>query len=93
MDFKRLEIFCRVVELKSFTRAAEASLLTQPTVSENIRLLEEALDERLLDRLAGRSCRPRPGRSSIATPGASSSCARRPARPWPSTGDGFAANC
>jgi DNA-binding transcriptional LysR family regulator len=59
MEMKRLEIFCRVVELKSFTRAAEASLLTQPTVSENIRLLEEAVDERLLDRL-GREVLPTP---------------------------------
>lgn len=59
MEMKRLEIFCRVVELKSFTRAAEASLLTQPTVSENIRLLEEAVGERLLDRL-GREVLPTP---------------------------------
>jgi DNA-binding transcriptional LysR family regulator len=59
MDIKRLEVFCRVVELKSFTRAAEAVLLTQPTVSENIRLLEESLGERLLDRL-GREVLPTP---------------------------------
>ena len=59
MEMKRLEIFCRVVELKSFTRAAEASLLTQPTVSENIRLLEEELEEKLLDRL-GREVLPTP---------------------------------
>lgn len=59
MDIKRLELFCRVVELGSFTRAAEASLLTQPTVSENIRQLEESLDERLLDRL-GREVLPTP---------------------------------
>lgn len=59
MDIRRLEVFCRVLELKSFTRAAEAVLLTQPTVSENIRLLEEAVGERLLDRL-GREVLPTP---------------------------------
>ncbi len=57
MDIKRLEIFCAVVELKSFTRAAEAVLLSQPTVSENIRLLEETCGSRLLDRL-GREVLP-----------------------------------
>ncbi len=59
MDIRRLEIFCRVVELKSFTRAAEACLLSQPTVSEHIRQLEETLDEKLLDRL-GRQALPTP---------------------------------
>ncbi len=59
MDIRRLEIFCRVVELKSFTRAAEACLLSQPTVSEHIRQLEESLDEKLLDRL-GRQALPTP---------------------------------
>lgn len=59
MDIRRLEIFCRVVELKSFTRAANAAFLSQPTVSEHIRLLEEALGEKLLDRL-GRQVLPTP---------------------------------
>lgn len=59
MDIRRLEIFCRVVELKSFTRAANEVLLSQPTVSEHIRLLEEALEEKLLDRL-GRQVLPTP---------------------------------
>ena len=59
MDIRRLEVFCRVLELKSFTRAAEAVLLTQPTVSENVRLLEEEVGEKLLDRL-GREVLPTP---------------------------------
>lgn len=59
MEIRRLEVFCKVVELKSFTRAAEAALLSQPTVSEQIRLLEEALGEKLLDRL-GREVLPTP---------------------------------
>ena len=59
MDIRRLEIFCRVVEQKSFTKAANAALLSQPTVSEHIRLLEESLGEKLLDRL-GRQVLPTP---------------------------------
>ena len=59
MDLHRLEVFCRVVELKSFTKAAEALLLSQPTISEHIRILEELLGERLLDRL-GRHVLPTP---------------------------------
>ncbi|MHB1228394.1 MAG: selenium metabolism-associated LysR family transcriptional regulator [Desulfurivibrionaceae bacterium] len=57
MDIHRLEVFCKVVELKSFTKAAEASFLSQPTVSEHIRSLEELLAERLVDRL-GREALP-----------------------------------
>jgi len=57
VDIHRLEVFCKVVELKSFTKAAEASFLSQPTVSEHIRSLEEMLEERLVDRL-GREALP-----------------------------------
>lgn len=59
MDIHRLMIFCRVIELQSFTRAAEALGLTQPTVSEHIRSLEESLGEKLVDRL-GREILPTP---------------------------------
>ena len=51
MDLRQLEIFVKVVELGSFSRAAEALFLTQPTVSEHIRTLEDELGVRLLDRL------------------------------------------
>ena len=51
MDLRRLEVFCKVYELKSFSRAGEACLLSQPTVSEHIRHLETFLDVRLFDRL------------------------------------------
>lgn len=57
MDLRRLDIFCKVVEMKSFTRAADASRLSQPTISEHVRLLEEALGTKLLDRL-GREALP-----------------------------------
>lgn len=59
MDIHRLEVFCKVVELQSFTKAADASFLTQPTVSEHIRMLEELTGERLLDRF-GREVLPTP---------------------------------
>lgn len=57
MDLKTLEAFCRIVERRSFTRAAEAVSLTQPTVSEHIKDLEAELGLPLLDR-AGRTVTP-----------------------------------
>ena len=57
MDLRRLEIFAKVAELKSFSRAAEALLLTQPTVSEHVRALEAEVGAQLLDRL-GRGAAP-----------------------------------
>jgi DNA-binding transcriptional LysR family regulator len=57
MDLRRLEIFAKVAELRSFSRAAEALALTQPTVSEHVRALEDDLGVQLLDRL-GRGAVP-----------------------------------
>ena len=51
MDLRQLEIFVKVAELGSFSRAADSLFLTQPTVSEHIRTLEDELGVRLLDRL------------------------------------------
>lgn len=51
MEMRKIEAFCQVVELKSFTRAAEKLLLSQPTISEHVRSLEEELEQKLLDRL------------------------------------------
>lgn len=45
-----------VAENQSFTRAAEALHVSQPTLSQQIKLLEEALDVQLLDR-SGRTVR------------------------------------
>jgi DNA-binding transcriptional LysR family regulator len=59
MDIHRLEVFCKLVELQSFTKAADAICLTQPTVSEHIRALEEMVGEKLVDRL-GREVLPTP---------------------------------
>ncbi len=52
MDLRQLEGFVKVAELGSFSKAAEALFLTQPTISEHIRALEEELGVRLLDRLS-----------------------------------------
>ncbi len=50
-SFRELEIFCRVVELESFSKAAEAVFLVQASVSERIASLEKKIGTRLLDRL------------------------------------------
>ncbi|MDA8139659.1 MAG: selenium metabolism-associated LysR family transcriptional regulator [Desulfobacteraceae bacterium] len=52
MDLWQLKIFCKVVELKSFSKAGEAVFLSQPTVSSHIKDLEEHLGTPLVDRLA-----------------------------------------
>ncbi|MDY6952728.1 MAG: selenium metabolism-associated LysR family transcriptional regulator [Thermodesulfobacteriota bacterium] len=57
MDLWRLYIFCKVVELKSFSRAAEAVLLSQPTVSSHIKDLERHCECKLIDRM-GREVAP-----------------------------------
>jgi DNA-binding transcriptional LysR family regulator len=59
VDLRRLEVFAKVAELGSFSRAAEALFLTQPTVSEHVRALEDELGLALLDRL---------GRGAVPTP-------------------------
>jgi LysR family transcriptional regulator, low CO2-responsive transcriptional regulator len=50
MNLKQLEVFLAVAESGSFSRGAEASYLTQSTVSQHISALEAELDMRLLDR-------------------------------------------
>lgn len=57
MDCRQLEVFLKVVELKSFSKAAEALGLSQPTVSGHILALEQELELKLLDRL-GREVAP-----------------------------------
>ena len=52
MDLWQLNIFCKVIELKSFSRAGKAVHLSQPTVSSHIKDLEDHLDCRLIDRLS-----------------------------------------
>lgn len=51
MDLWQLNIFTKVVELKSFSKAGVAIHLSQPTVSSHIKDLEEHFECRLIDRL------------------------------------------
>ncbi len=51
MGIRRLEVFCNVIEKRSFSKAAEAVYLSQPTVSEHIKLLEQFVGDRLIERL------------------------------------------
>jgi DNA-binding transcriptional LysR family regulator len=50
-DLRQLEIFQKVVDHQSFSKAADAVFLAQASVSERIATLEEAVGTRLLDRL------------------------------------------
>ncbi|HEY7141737.1 MAG TPA: selenium metabolism-associated LysR family transcriptional regulator [Methylomirabilota bacterium] len=61
MDLRQLEVFAGVYELRSFSRTASALRLTQSTVSEHVRLLEEELRTRLFDRLSRETVPTRAG--------------------------------
>lgn len=50
MDFKQIEAFAAVMEHRSFSKAADALYLTQPTVSAHVALLEQELGVKLLHR-------------------------------------------
>ena len=50
MEFKQLRSFAAVVKYKSFTRAAEKTYTSQPTISTHIRMLEEEFQTRLIIR-------------------------------------------
>lgn len=50
MDFKQLEAFITVSKLKSFSKAANAIYLSQPTISSHISSLEKELNILLFDR-------------------------------------------
>lgn len=59
MDLHQLYIFTKVVEHKSFSKAAEEIFLSQSTVSSHIQSLEKTLNVTLFDRI---------GREIIVTP-------------------------
>jgi len=50
-DLRQLEIFCKVLELESFSKAANAVFLAQASVSERIATLERMVGARLFDRM------------------------------------------
>ena len=58
LEFRHLQIFCEVVRLRSFSRAAKSVGLAQASVSERIAALEEQVGSRLLDRSGRRGVTP-----------------------------------
>jgi DNA-binding transcriptional LysR family regulator len=57
VDAHRLKVFASVYRNRSFSRASDELRLSQPTVSEHVKALEESLGVRLFDRL-GRGIAP-----------------------------------
>jgi DNA-binding transcriptional LysR family regulator len=57
MDIHHLRVFTSVFKNKSFSKASEELHLTQPTISDHVKTLEEELDCKLFDRL-GRTIIP-----------------------------------
>lgn len=57
MDIHQLKVFAAVYKNRSFSRASEALHLTQPTISNHIKTLEDEFGCKLFDRL-GRSIIP-----------------------------------
>jgi DNA-binding transcriptional LysR family regulator len=54
MHIETLKVFCDLVDLKSFSLAAERNFITQSAVSQQIRTLEEKFKRKLLERVRGR---------------------------------------
>ena len=61
MDLWQLQVFCKVVEHKSFSEAGRTVHLSQPTVSSHIKDLEDHFGCRLIDRLAKEALPTRAG--------------------------------
>ncbi len=57
MDIHHLKVFISVYKNKSFSKAGEELLITQPTISEHIKYLEKYLKTKLFDRI-GRQIYP-----------------------------------
>jgi DNA-binding transcriptional LysR family regulator len=62
MDLWQLHVFCRVVEAKSFSKAAALVHLSQPTVSSHVQDLEAHFGCRLIDRLSRQAVPTQAGR-------------------------------
>lgn len=54
MHIETLKVFCDLVEMQSFSLAAERNFITQSAVSQQIRTLEDRFNRRLLERVRGR---------------------------------------
>src|SRR3981189_2416043 len=53
MELHQLRYFCAVAESGSFSRAAEQSHVSQPSLSQQLLKLEDELGARLVDRVGG----------------------------------------
>lgn len=51
MDIRQMQVLIEVARLRSFTKAAEALYITQPTISKTIKAMEEELGVVLFDRV------------------------------------------
>ncbi len=54
MHIETLKVFCDLVDMESFSLAAERNFITQSAVSQQIRTLEDKFKRRLLERVRGR---------------------------------------
>src|SRR5436190_10127490 len=54
MHIETLKVFCDLVDVESFSLAAERNFITQSAVSQQIRTLEDKFKRRLLERIRGR---------------------------------------
>jgi DNA-binding transcriptional LysR family regulator len=54
MHVETLKVFCDLVDMQSFSLAAERNFVTQSAVSQQVRTLEEKFKRRLLERVRGR---------------------------------------
>ena len=54
MHVETLKVYCDLVEMQSFSLAAERNFVTQSAVSQQIRTLEEKFGRKLLERVRGR---------------------------------------
>src|SRR3954451_12821937 len=54
MHIETLKVFCDLVDLQSFSMAAERNFITQSAVSQQIRTVEDKYKRRLLERVRGR---------------------------------------
>ncbi len=54
MHIETLKVFCDLVDLESFSLAAERNFITQSAVSQQVKTLEEKFQRRLLERIRGR---------------------------------------
>ncbi len=54
MHIETLKVFCDLVDMQSFSLAAERNFVTQSAVSQQVRTLEDKFKRRLLERVRGR---------------------------------------